>query len=87
MRMISDPVFYAVLGLSSFTAIVYSVRFLKNVPSVEKLKSTPVNSDLRSIRMYETPILPSNIIRLIRISHYSHYFIRSLEIRIRRIQV
>ena len=29
----------------------------------------------------------SNIIRLIHISHYSYYFIRSLAIRIRRIQV
>ena len=57
------------------------------------LQSTPVNSypdnsDLRLIRMYLRPPFredQSNIIRLIRISHYWYCFIRSPVIRIRRI--
>ena len=59
---------------------------------IKKVQSTPVNSypdnsDFRSIRMYLRPPFrddQSNIISLIRISHYSYYFIRSLAIRIRR---
>ena len=50
--------------------------------------SHPDNSDLRLIHMYLRPTFrddQSNI-RLIRISHYSSYFIRSLTIQIRRIQ-
>ena len=61
--------------------------------SLDQIQSTPVNSypdnsDLCLIRMYLRPPFredQSNIIRLIRISHYSYYFIRSPVIRIRRI--
>ena len=50
----------------------------------------PDNSDLRLIRMHLRPLFCkdlSNIIRLIRISHYSYYFVWSLVIRMRRIQL
>ena len=52
--------------------------------------SYPDNSDVRLIGMYPRPPFSddqSSIIRLIRISQYSYYFIQSLVIRIRRIQL
>ena len=54
------------------------------------VNSYPDNSDLRLIRMHLRPPFranQSNIIRLIRISHHSYYFIRSIAIRFRRIQL
>ena len=60
-----------------------------------KLQSTPVNSypdksNLRLIRMYLRPPFrydQRNIIRFIRIAHYSYYFIRALTMGSRRIQL
>ena len=52
------------------------------------VNSYPDNSDLRVIRSYLRPPFrnyQSNIIWLIRVSHYSCYFVRSLTIRTRRI--
>ena len=55
------------------------------------MQLNPVNSYLRLIRMYRRPPFRddqrSNIILLIRISQYSYYFIRSIMIRIKWIEL
>ena len=64
--------------------VKYCIQILQSTP----VDSHPDNSDLRLIRTHMRPKFrddQSNIIRLIRISHFSYNFIRSLAIRISRI--
>ena len=70
--------------------IYYAVPINRFVLQSTSVNSYPDYSDLRLIRMYLRPTFrqdQSNTIPLIRISHHSYYFIRSLAIRIRRIQL
>ena len=72
-----------VTGCSHRTHLV-SLILLQSTP----VNSYPDNSDLRLIRTHLRSLFwddISNIIRLIRISHYSYYFIPSRAIRISRI--
>ena len=63
-------------------------RFFNEIQPTPPVNSFSDISDLRLIRMQLRPPFRDdqcNIIRLIRISHYSYHFIRSLAIRISRI--
>ena len=76
--------------LNQFSSKMDSSQIEPSLIQSTRVNSYPDNSDLRLIRMYPRPPFcenQRNIIGLIRISHYSYYFIRSPAIRIRRIQL
>ena len=74
---------YNILGTPFFEDNIQNIN-IQSTP----VNSYPDNSDLRLIRTHLRSLFrddQSNIIRLIRISHYSYHFIPSLAIRISRI--